>query len=176
MVDHQDRTMSASEFSKLVFDISEQLTSKNIEALKYIYKVAFPDNVTNLRALMTLESKGVFSSSNIQGLRVLLEDIHRCDLLDMLKVVEDKRLQLCYCQAKSAGDQLKTIIADLEDFSSKQECSPTERLFCGKISDRVKKVQEEMRDFLIQPLREVCAETYATGKNQLAIAKLLLLK
>lgn len=165
MVDHQDRTMSASEFSKLVFDISEQLTSRDVEALKYIYRVPYPENITNLGALTTLESKGVFSSSNVQGLRFLLENIHRCDLLDMLKVVEDKRLQLCYYQAKSVENQLKNIIAELVDFSSKQEeCSPTERLFCSKITDKVKRAQREVGEFLVQPLKAVCAESHGTGQ------------
>lgn len=145
-----------SEFSKLVFDISQQLRLGDVEALRYIYKVN-DEKLTNLGVLKALEKRGVFSSKNVQGLKVLLCNIERCDLLDMLKVVEeDKRLKLCYFQAISIQQQLEAIRADLVEFRGKLECSPTERLFCSKITDRVQKIHTEMQDYLTQPLKEVC--------------------
>ena len=74
-----------SEFSKVVFNISQQLTSDNVEALKYMYKV-HPENLSHLGVLTSLEIRGVLSSSNVGGLRTLLQDIHRCDLLELVKV------------------------------------------------------------------------------------------
>ena len=163
--------MSASEFSKLVFDISQKLSRENVEALKYLYKAYYPENATNLGVLTALENRGVFSSRNIEGLRVLLCDIHRCDLLELLKAAEDKRLQLCYYQAMSIEKQLEMIRTELENFCSKhEECSPTDRHFCGKITDRVEKVQREMREYLTTPLKEVCAASHSKGERKEAYA------
>ncbi len=149
---------SADSFSKLVFDLSQQLTRENIEALKYMYKL-LDDNMSNLGVLRILERKGVFSSSNSKGLKDLLSNIHRCDLMDMVKSVESKRIsvQLCYYQAKSMEEQLAAIEAELLEFCKKQECSPTERLFCKKISIKVEKVKKETRDYFIDPLRKICS-------------------
>lgn len=154
--------MSANKFSKLVFDISQQLTGRDVEALKYMYKVC-NENASNLRVLTTLQNKGVFSSTNVQGLRTLLSDIHRCDLLDMVRMPEDSRLELCYCQAMSIEDQLGTILSELVDFCGKQECSPTERLFCSKITSKVQKVKGEMKEFLTQPLKALHTASYEAG-------------
>lgn len=161
--------MSGNEFCKLVFNISQQLTTRDVEALKYIYRVN-DENISNLRVLTTLESKGIFSSSNIQGLRTLLCNIERCDLLDMLKVVEDKRLELCYFQALSIEEKLEAIRADLMEFTGKQECSPTERLFCSQITGRVQKVQRDMKEFLTQPLKAVCTATECFSGNNWDLA------
>ena len=147
--------MSANKFALLVFDISQQLRPSDVEALKYIYGVR-EEGTSNLKVLRTLESKGVFSSTNIEGFKSLLRHIERCDLLEMLRETEqDPRLQLCYLQAVSLEEQLQTIKADLMAFAAKQECSPTERSFCSKITDRVQKVHKEMKEFLIEPLKEV---------------------
>lgn len=150
----EQRTMSANEFSKLVFAISQQLKCSDVEALKYLYRVTTDEGVSTLGVLRILEKRGVFSSGNIKGLRTLLCNIDRCDLLDMLKI-EDKRLALCYFQAVSIETQLEAIRADLMRFSAKQECSPTERSFCGKIADRVVRIQGETKDYLIRPLNEM---------------------
>ena len=154
--DYENRaTMSANEFSKLVFEISQQLKVRDVEALKYMYGV-FEENISNLRVLTVLESRGVFSNSNIDGLRTLLRNIQRCDLLEMLRETEqDRRLKLCYFQAMSLEEKLKAIKDELISFAGKQECSPTERSFCSKITDRVEMVRKEMKEFLVQPLGEV---------------------
>ncbi len=151
--------MSANEFSKLVFDISQQLKMEDVEALKYMYGV-HDEHTSNLKVLRILERKGVFSPSNIQGIKELLSNIERCDLLEMLRETShDKRLKLCYCQAISLAEQLQAIKAELMGFTAKQECSPTERLFCNKITDKVLRVQREMNEFIIQPLKEVTTES-----------------
>lgn len=152
---HHSRTMTASGYCKLVFDLSQQLRSGDVEALQYMYKVA-TENVTNLGVLKELEKRGVFSSSNMQGLKTLLCNIDRCDLLDMLR--EDKRLELCYLQAVSMEKKLEAIRVDLAQFCAKQECSPTERSFCGGITERVQEVQRETREYLIRPLKDVYLE------------------
>ena len=151
-----------SGFGKLVFDVSQQLRSSDVEALQYIYKVAV-ENGTNLGVLKALEKRGLFSSTNIEGLKNLLCNIDRYDLLDMLK--EDKRLELCYFQAVSMEENLEAIRTDLAKFCSKQECSPTERSFCGGIRERVQLVQKQMMEYLISPLREVYLEN--TGELKL---------
>ena len=148
--------MNADCFSKLVFNISQQLSAQNVEAIKYMYKI-IGENITSLKVLMTLESKGVFSSSNIQGLKVLLTNIERCDLLDMVESMDDKRLELCYFQAMDIERKLEVIKADLLDFCSKQECSPTDWLFCNNICSRVQNVRNEM-EYLVRPLTEYCSE------------------
>ena len=155
----EQETMSVNEFSKLVFAISQQLKCSDVEALKYIYRVT-DESISNLGVLRILEKRGVFSSGNITGLRDLLSNIQRCDLLDMLRTVEDKRLKLCYFQAMSIEDQLKAIQEDLMQFGAKQECSPTERSFCGKVASKVMKIQREMKDYLIEPLKEINQEAY----------------
>lgn len=163
-----DEAMSANEFAKLVYDISQQLKHKNVEALKYIYGVC-EEGISNLKVLQILESRGVFSPSNIQGLEKVFRDIDRCDLLEMLRETEqDKRLKLCYYQALSIQEQLEAIITELLKFSAKQECSPTERTFCSKIAERVQRADKEMKEFLIQPLNEVTTESKThslTGEN-----------
>lgn len=149
------RTMTASEYCKLVFDLSQQLKARDVEALQYIYKVS-TEGLTHLGVLRALEKRGVFSSSNIQGLKILLRNIDRCDLLDMLR--EDKRLELCYLQAVSIEEKLEAIRVELTCFCAKQECSPTERSFCSTIMERVQDVQRGMKQFLTQPLKEVYQE------------------
>lgn len=158
---HHFRTMTASEYCKLVFNLSQQLKARDVEALQYIYKVT-TENVTNLGVLKALEKRGVFSSGNIEGLKTLLCNIDRCDLLDMLK--EDKRLELCYLQAMNMEKKLEAIRVDLAHFCSKQECSPTERSFCSVIVDRVQEVQREMKQYLTRPLKEVYEEN--TGQER----------
>ena len=156
--------MSADEFSKLVFNISQQLTPQNIEALTYIYGIV-AEKASNLHILRILESRGEFSSRNIEGLKDVLKNIQRCDLLDKIKYPDEGRLELCYIQAISIEKQLASIRDDLLDFCSKQECSPTERLFCSKISERVEKVQSEAKSFLIQPLSEMQQRRKSSKKD-----------
>lgn len=162
-IDCNSRNMTSG-YYKLVFDVSQQLRSNDVEALQYIYKVSV-ENVTNLGVLRALEKRGLFSSSNIEGLKNLLCNIDRYDLLDMLK--EDKRLELCYFQAVSMEEKLEAIRTDLANFCSKQECSPTERSFCGVMRDKVQVVQREMTDYLIRPLREVYLEN--TGELKVVL-------
>lgn len=157
---YHSRLMAASEYCKLVFDLSQQLKAKDVEALQYLYKVS-TENLSHLGVLKALEKRGVFSSNNIQGLRTLLTDIDRCDLLDMLR--EDKRFELCYVQAVSIEDKLETIRAKLASFCAKQVCSPTERSFCGMIMEQVQDVQKGMEEFLTQPLKEIYLEN--TGEH-----------
>lgn len=170
--------MSVSGFSKVVFNISQQLTSDNVEALKYMYKV-HTENISNLGVLTTLESKGVFSSSNVGGLRTLLRDIHRCDLLDLVRVVEDKRLQHCYDRSVCIGDQLELIREELVDSISsckEEECFSSEALHCfGRIVDRLARVHKEMGELLITPLKEVCEELYTTFPGEESAGTLLIL-
>lgn len=158
---HHSRTMAASEYCKLVFDLSQQLREQDVEALKYMYKVS-TENLTHLGVLKVLEKRGVFSSHNIQGLKTLLRNIERCDLLDMLR--EDKRLELCYLQAVSIEEKLEAIRTELASFCAKQECSPTERSFCSAIKEKVQDVQRGMEQFLTQPLKDVYQES--TGQKR----------
>jgi hypothetical protein len=159
--------MAASVYHKLVFDLSQQLRARDVEALQYMYKIASTENLTNLGVLRILEKRGVFSSTNIEGLRTLLQTVERCDLLEML-TKEDKRLELCYLQAVSLGERLEAIRVDLAHFCAMQECSPTERSFCGGIRDRVQEVQKEMKAYLTRPLKEVYLEN--TGKLSIIIS------
>ncbi len=171
---HTAMTMAASEYCKLVFDISQQLRTSDVEALQYIYKINVMENCTNLGVLKCLEKRGVFSSNNSYGLKSLLRTIDRCDLLDMLKVVDqDKRLELCYLQAVSLEQKLEAIRVDLMHFTGKQECSPTERSFCSVIMDRLEAVQKGMKEYLTQPLEEVYQEKIGEWDSYSCMIELL---
>ena len=150
-------TTSVSEYCKLVFDISQQLRERDVEALEYIYKVNSVEKATtSLGVLKKLESRGIFSSSNIQGLKAMLRTIDRCDLLDLLRGVEDRRLELCYMQALSLEEKIEAILGKMAVFCEKQNCSPTERSFCSHLRDDMRFMQKDMKEYLIKPLGEVC--------------------
>ena len=69
-------------------------------------------------------------------------------------------MQHCYEQSVSTAEQLQLIREELVDCTSKEEGESFSRDHLGRIADRLAKIQKEMEEFLITPLKEVCGVMY----------------
>lgn len=109
----------------LVFKISEHLSKTDHDTICYLYKL--PDsykscNASRLELLEKLEKMGKFSASRPDSLEMVLETIHRSDLVDMVRNDHSRKAiyrelcdqlaqaKLCYTRAKSAEEKLSGSI------------------------------------------------------------------
>ena len=78
----------ASSYRQLVYRISQQISTEDLQALVYIrlhYCSQLYRDESALIVLSKLEKDGVFSASNPAGLIQVAEDIDRWDLVNLVK-------------------------------------------------------------------------------------------
>lgn len=163
-------------FSRIVFEISQLLSLQDLGAISYLYKL--PDTCKDLscqlQVLVDLERRGVFSPSNPEGLKTLLDTIHRSDLSEMVSeyMAMNKRneesdcfckqvktmmktcnLELCIAQACHLVEQLIDIKQMVATYSNTHRTTPTDSLFYGKVDKTLAQLQNEVDLYMIAPLK-----------------------
>ena len=173
-------------FSNLVFKLSRMLVKDDLEAITYLYKLPVDtsagNSATGLSYMKELEKNNVFSSSNLNGLRELLNNIQRCDLIEMVDDFEKERLQknstrhqpcvrpqeesvrlnISYSQAKKTEEELLEFQKELIAFCSKNGGSPDVRQFYTGMLKRLKDIRDSCHRFITVPLHEIIHSSYPT--------------
>ena len=170
-------------FSNLVFRLSRMLKKEDLEAISYLYKlpedIASSTSATGLTYMKELEKSDVFSSSKLEGLRQMLKNIQRCDLLDMVGEFERERqnstrqqpctrppeesirLSTSYAQAKKTEEELAYFQKELIAFCSRHADSPDVRQFYTGMLKRLKEIKENLHLYTTLPLLEIIYNSYS---------------
>ena len=172
-------------FSNLVFRLSRMLKKEDLEAISYLYKlpedIASSTSATGLTYMKELERSDIFSSSNLEGLREMLKNIQRCDLLDMVEEYrlererqsstrqqpctrpqeESIRLSTSYAQAKKTEEELAYFQKELIAFCSRHADSPDVRQFYTGMLRRLKEIKENLHLYTTLPLLEIIYNSYS---------------
>ena len=150
-------------FHHLVFKLSRMLSKEDEEALAYVYRLPADimlssSGANGLPYFMELEKRDIFSPSNLNGLKEILNIIQRCDLIEMVEQYEKQvsssnsgyrrpqeertRLENIYAQATNLEVQLSEFQKEFTSFCSKfREPSGVTQLYTGMV-----KQLHDMRD------------------------------
>ena len=171
-------------FSNLVFKVSRMLTKEDLDALAYLYRlpvdvIAVGSSSNGLPYLRELERRDTFSSSNLNGLKELLNNVQRCDLLGMVEEFEKDRqkfftgIQICtrpqeecvrldmsYAQARKTEEELTKIKKEFTAFCSKVRDAPGVTQFYNETLKHLERIKEECHQYITIPLREILHCSY----------------
>ena len=164
------------------------LSREDMEGLAYVYKIpadavaAVGRSTNGLPYLRELQKMNIFSSSNLRGLREVLINIERCDLIKMIEEYEQERdsqparrvrytrpqeectrLDISYAQAKKTEDELVDIQRELSAFCSKLGSTNTAiglMQFCTGLSRRLKRMKDDCNQYTTIPLHDMINQTY----------------
>ena len=168
-------------FSHLVFRVSRMLTKEDLEAVAYLYRVPV-DQVghgSGLLYLRELEKKDIFSSANLDGLKQLLNNIQRSDLIELVEEFEKERqkrsrghqqytrpleerirLDVSYTQAKKTEQQLAEFQKEFTSFCSRLGDTPGMKQFYGGMLHRLREMKDSCQRYLVAPLCEIMHSSY----------------
>ena len=171
-------------FSNLVFKVSRMLTKEDLDALAYLYRIpvdviAVGSGSNGLLYLRELEGRGIFSYSNLAGLKEMLHNIQRCDLIEIVEEFErDKqkhfvgtqrcsrpqeekvRLDMSYAQAKKTELQLTEFQKKFTAFCSKLGDLPSIPQFYSTMVKRLQQMNHECHQYITLPLCEIIQRSY----------------
>ena len=173
-------------FSHLVFNVSKMLTKDDLDAVAYLYRLPVDPSVagssTNgLLYLRELEKRDIFSSANLNGLKLLLNNIQRSDLIELVEEFEKERLKysrvhqrytrpheesirldMSYTQAKKTKQQLAEFQKEFTSFCSRLGDAPGMKQFYGGMLHRLREMKDSCQQYIVAPLHEIIHFSYLT--------------
>lgn len=160
------------------------LTKEDLDALAYLYRlpvdvIAVGSSSNGLPYLRELEGRGIFSCSNLAGLKELLNSIQRCDLIEIVEEFErnqqkhsvggqrclrpqeeEVRLGMSYAQAKKTESQLTEFQKEFTAFCSKLGDLPGISQFYSGMVKRLQQISYECHQYITLPLCEIIRCSY----------------